>query len=486
MRKILTWASLFLLITSTCFAEVGAFGYKPTKVKADDIKKGNAAINLTTSIGDVTIGSDAGAVDIITSDELNIKVGGDLDDHAKWATAANQTSLSWMGCPAVIASDTGDINLYPDNSATVATTFSTGGTDTTVSTTSGDLKLGAAGGNIIGTENISVLSTKLIALDGTAEKVVMNYGSNGSFQFQSKESASGEVRFYTGNDTDDYTRIGTTSNQPRGGTAGNVPFLITSDVKLLNVNCAGPNYTAAATKNAMTGTIVGIDALVTGLQVTISPAATSDGACTFNLNSLGAKKVVKQDTTTQVGSGEIIVTSKYLLVYDSTLDAAAGAWVLQGGTADYSRSYIMSPAEIAAAIVNNGGSVGKIDCAASGVAYATGSSTTAYTIALPAPDVMASTTVKITQITAYVSTVASGDYVATSVKSFVYTDGTYAEAVAATNVGSGTTGYTSATLLAGDLTLGSSKTYFLYCDSSVTDADFDIKWAAIKIDYTIS
>lgn len=86
------------------------------------------------------------------------------------------------------------------------------------------------------------------------------------------------------------------------------------------------NYGSGATKNAMTTTITGAG-LVTGQAIILSPAVTSDGNCTLALNGGAAKKILCNDASTQLGSGKAVAKAPLLLVYDSTLDSAAGAWV---------------------------------------------------------------------------------------------------------------------------------------------------------------
>jgi len=91
------------------------------------------------------------------------------------------------------------------------------------------------------------------------------------------------------------------------------------------------NHSAGATKNDMTATVTGVT-LSDGAVVTITPAITSDGVCTLDVNGLGAKKIMKgADGTTQVGevAGEVTANVPFTVVYNTALDTAAGAWVHQ-------------------------------------------------------------------------------------------------------------------------------------------------------------
>lgn len=56
----------------------------------------------------------------------------------------------------------------------------------------------------------------------------------------------------------------------------------------------------------------------------------STGASTLNVSTLGTKKIYK-DPTTQVGSGDLIANQIYDLVYDATLDGAAGGFLIVNG-----------------------------------------------------------------------------------------------------------------------------------------------------------
>ena len=89
------------------------------------------------------------------------------------------------------------------------------------------------------------------------------------------------------------------------------------------------NYAEGATKNDMTATITGVT-LQNGAAVIINPAETADGDCTLDLNDLGAKKVLRKDGSTQATTGDFIQNVPRILVYNTALDTAAGAWVLQG------------------------------------------------------------------------------------------------------------------------------------------------------------
>lgn len=81
----------------------------------------------------------------------------------------------------------------------------------------------------------------------------------------------------------------------------------------------------------MTGTLApAISAYVNKMTVTVKVTSNSSGAITWNLNSVGAKKVYKNPTT-QAGAGDLVINQIYKAVYDTDLDTGAGGWLLISG-----------------------------------------------------------------------------------------------------------------------------------------------------------
>ncbi len=71
-----------------------------------------------------------------------------------------------------------------------------------------------------------------------------------------------------------------------------------------------------------------IAALVGGMQVYLRLNAANTGALTFNLCSLGAKNVYKQQNAALV-SGDLKISAIHLLVFNNLSDSGAGAWELR-------------------------------------------------------------------------------------------------------------------------------------------------------------
>jgi len=96
-------------------------------------------------------------------------------------------------------------------------------------------------------------------------------------------------------------------------------------------NDLGGTATVGGTANAITLTSASTyQSLVSGIRILFKPSADNSGATTLNLDSLGAKAIRKIS-----GGTDIALTAKDLLsgkraevVYDSTANAAAGAWIL--------------------------------------------------------------------------------------------------------------------------------------------------------------
>lgn len=92
-------------------------------------------------------------------------------------------------------------------------------------------------------------------------------------------------------------------------------------------------FTAGGTADAMTGTLSPAPAaLVTGLKISAVPVgANTVTTSTININSLGAKKEFRRDssgTAVPITVGDRNASGEFTWVYDSTLDSAAGGWVL--------------------------------------------------------------------------------------------------------------------------------------------------------------
>ena len=450
MNKII--AQIFLIATigtilfsGACMADPYGHGYKPspgaTSIKADDIISGDDSVDLTTSTGDVTIGSDSGSVDIETSSSINLKPSSDTDDYITLTTTGDQTLINFTGCEGSIESDSGVTRLEGN-----VTIRDYGAVYVSPSVTSGICKQ-----------------------------------SNGGVSLQATQSSASNIYFYAGNDSDDYLRLSTNSNQMKMEFMGCEGVISSNQSKITLTDPV--NLASSTDLNALTASVTGVTAYATGLEVNLITTQDSTGAVTLNINSLGAKKVYLSDNSTQADSGDISANQLYKLLYNANLDSGTGGFAMVSGSSIESITLIMSAAEICANMVDNNGYGGRLDIAGTGAARAYGSSSAAYAIALPIALDVAGTSQSIKQITVYLSTVDSGDYVAISVKSLNYTDGTYATEVVANNVGNLSTGWTSATLLSSSLSLSSNKAYYLYCDSTVTDADADILYGAIKIEF---
>jgi hypothetical protein len=72
-----------------------------------------------------------------------------------------------------------------------------------------------------------------------------------------------------------------------------------------------------------------IAAYATGFMAIVKIATTSTGACTLNVNTIGAKKIFK-DQATQAGSGDLVANQIYLMIYDTALDGGAGGFLVMG------------------------------------------------------------------------------------------------------------------------------------------------------------
>lgn len=73
-------------------------------------------------------------------------------------------------------------------------------------------------------------------------------------------------------------------------------------------------------------------ALADGLVVGFKASATNTGAATLNVNALGSKAIRRIGASADIAieTGTIVSGQKYLAIYDSAANAAAGAWMLLG------------------------------------------------------------------------------------------------------------------------------------------------------------
>lgn len=77
-------------------------------------------------------------------------------------------------------------------------------------------------------------------------------------------------------------------------------------------------------------TVVGFPAAYASGQTLVLRVTTANtGAATVNVNSIGAKAIKQTDGSTDPATGAITAGNIVVLVYDSTADTAAGAWILR-------------------------------------------------------------------------------------------------------------------------------------------------------------
>jgi hypothetical protein len=89
--------------------------------------------------------------------------------------------------------------------------------------------------------------------------------------------------------------------------------------------------TVAGTANAITLTpAIALTAYKTGQRVAFKATGSSSGTVTVNVSGLGVKKVYSTDGTTQLTTGDLTNGKYYTFIYDSALDTAAGAFMLDG------------------------------------------------------------------------------------------------------------------------------------------------------------
>lgn len=99
-------------------------------------------------------------------------------------------------------------------------------------------------------------------------------------------------------------------------------------------NDLGGTATVGGTANAITLTSASTyQSLVSGIRILFKPGADNSGATTINLDSLGVKAVRKISGGSDVAlaGGEILNGQRADVVYDSTANSSAGAWILING-----------------------------------------------------------------------------------------------------------------------------------------------------------
>lgn len=117
-----------------------------------------------------------------------------------------------------------------------------------------------------------------------------------------------------------------------GELSTSVPAIVVYDLASTTWNLINPqrntnaDYAVAAGTNTITVTIPGLTALYDGLRIKIKFANTTTAAWTVNANSLGAKNPYVGDYTVLAPAGSAIQNNIGELVYNSSLNAAAGGW----------------------------------------------------------------------------------------------------------------------------------------------------------------
>lgn len=93
----------------------------------------------------------------------------------------------------------------------------------------------------------------------------------------------------------------------------------------------GGTVSSGGTANALTLTANSpFSAYATGQIVGFKATASNTGAATLNVNSIGAKAIRKNTPAfdTAISADDILEDGVYVLIYDETLNAAAGGWLL--------------------------------------------------------------------------------------------------------------------------------------------------------------
>lgn len=130
--------------------------------------------------------------------------------------------------------------------------------------------------------------------------------------------------------------ISAASNSPAGSdTIGSTldDFLRANSafIKQLFDICTVYSATVGGTANAITlSPAIALTTYKTGQRIAFKATGSSSGVVTINVSALGAKKAFSTDGTTQLTTGDITSGKYYSLIYDSSLDAAAGGFMLDG------------------------------------------------------------------------------------------------------------------------------------------------------------
>lgn len=179
----------------------------------------------------------------------------------------------------------------------------------------------------------------------------------------------------------------------------------TTGVSTINASILnnGVNYILTSGTNTYTGGS-GFTSYTDGqiFTIRIAGASTSTGASTLNIASLGAKKIF-EDRSTQAGAGDLQAMYDYILVYDASLDAASGGFLMtnQG-------SVFGTTTNTAAASGFVGESQTSFVSSGSAISLITATTSTVTGINLPAGDWTCSGNVNYVSTTATVSGKVSG------------------------------------------------------------------------------
>ena len=126
-----------------------------------------------------------------------------------------------------------------------------------------------------------------------------------------------------------------------------------------NVTAGGATYAILATSDNIAYTSAApLGALANGAMVGFKmPAANSGAACTVDVNGLGAKKMFRSsDQSTQITTNDLIANGIYFMQYNTTLDTAAGGWVVMNTPAT-SNFFDLTTAQTAAGAKKFSGAV---------------------------------------------------------------------------------------------------------------------------------
>src|SRR5215831_6842646 len=120
-------------------------------------------------------------------------------------------------------------------------------------------------------------------------------------------------------------------NWQEGQTPGSVNASARSMMAALAKFLADTNgtKTTAGSANAYTlaSPATAHSSLLNGLIVRIKASFTNTGAATFNLSSIGAKKILLPDATGDLAAGQLQANGHYTLEYDTAADSSNGAWL---------------------------------------------------------------------------------------------------------------------------------------------------------------